>query len=395
MTVFAPETIEQAQEWVQARISAQEPFCVRGVGRHFSSQEPTTSLESTRLTRTNFFDPDDMVVGVESGMRVNALQGLLSEKDMVLPVNPWFEDSTVGGLLAANDIGPNRLNMGGLRDCIIGIEYLNGQGERVHAGGKVVKNVTGYDLCRMMLGSLGGLGVITSANFKMMPQPVAPHGLYGRFSDSTWLQNVAALHTGRLPIDWLQALSPAESGTSDWLLGIGFSGNKERRSRLEREIRALFEVPLHLLADGESHPDLPYLPGSARFTGWVSGLRRFWKLPPAHLHLMALMPTSEALNPMRFETLRTDSLRMAIHPIGGDLHFFLDSEEADSQKALINALQPILRRVQGKLVLGNAVPGIGYETLGDFAKPPGYSVAKRLKQHLDPAGVFHSAFYDL
>ena len=58
--------------------------------------------------------------------------------------------------------------MGGLRDCI-GIEYLNGRAERVYAGGKVVKNVTGYDLCRMMLGSLGGLGIITAANFKVIP----------------------------------------------------------------------------------------------------------------------------------------------------------------------------------------------------------------------------------
>ena len=107
-----------------------------------------------------------MVVGVESGMSIRTLQELLGERSMLLPVNPWFPDSSVGSVVACNDFGPNRMNMGGLRDCIIGIEYINGKGEIVHAGGKVVKNVSGYDLTRMMLGSQGGLGIITAVNFK-------------------------------------------------------------------------------------------------------------------------------------------------------------------------------------------------------------------------------------
>ena len=84
-------------------------------------------LSLSKLTATNFFDPNDMVVGVEAGVSISELQEILAEKKMVLPVNPWFGKSTLGGLLACNDIGPNRLMMGGLRDCIIGIEYLNGR----------------------------------------------------------------------------------------------------------------------------------------------------------------------------------------------------------------------------------------------------------------------------
>ena len=115
-----------------------------------------------------------MVVGVEAGMSIRTLQKMLGERNMLLPVNPWYSDSCVGSVAACNDFGPNRLFMGGLRDYIIGIEYINGKGEIVTAGGKVVKNVSGYDLTRMMLGSQGGLGVITALNFKVLPHPVDP-----------------------------------------------------------------------------------------------------------------------------------------------------------------------------------------------------------------------------
>ncbi len=398
MTRVTPSSIDEAQAWVRARLTAQQPFAIRGHHRRFHPQgatPPEAELSLSALTATNFFDPDDMVVGVEAGMTVQALQTLLGERNMLLPVNPWFPDSSIGGLLASNDIGPNRMNMGGLRDCIIGIEYLNGEGERVHAGGTVVKNVTGYDLNRMMIGSLGGLGVITSANFKVMPRPVAPHALYGRFSDSSWLHHVGDLHRARLPLDWVQALSPATSGSSEWGLGIGFSGNADRRQRLQQEIQSRFPAPLQLLADGETDPDFPVLPGTDRHTGWVASLRKHWALPDGHLHVMLLLPTAEALNPMHLTSLPQEGLHVVAHPIGADLHFFLKASEPGAQRQLLAALKSVARRVQGQLVWGSAHPDLTYTDLEERAQAPGYSLAKRLKQHLDPSGVFHAPFYEL
>ena len=407
--VFLPKTIEDAQAWLRERLAAQQPFAVRGANSRFHPQEippgppfpkggdevATPEILSTaKLTRTNFFDPDDMVVGVEAGMTVAALQALLAEQGMVLPVNPWFAESTIGAAFACNDNGPNRLNMGGFRDCVIGIEYLNGNGERVHAGGKVVKNVSGYDLCRMQIGSLGGLGVITALNFKVIPQPVAPHGLYGRFPDSTWQQRVAELHSARIPVDWIQAFAPAESGSMDWLLGIGFSGNAARQQRIEREIQTICRGDLQLVAAGETPLGLSFLPGTDRFTGWVPKLRQLWKLPAQHLHLMTLLTTSAALHPTHLESIRSEQTRMVVHPIGADLHCFLDSEDATTQREFIASLQPMLRQMQAKLVLGNAASAIGYSDLGEFAQPPGYALVQRLKRHLDPAGVFHAPFYE-
>lgn len=396
MTHAVPSSIDAAQSWVQERIRTQEPFVIRGNRTRFhptGAKSPETELHLSALTATNFFDPDDMVVGVEAGVSIQALQEQVGERNMVLPINPWFPDSSIGGLLASNDVGPNRMNMGGLRDCIIGLEYLNGEGDRVHAGGTVVKNVTGYDLNRMMLGSLGGLGVITAANFKVMPRPVAPHGLYARCPDTKWLHRVADLHRARLPLDWIQALSPLETGQADWVVGIGISGNTDRRQRLQQEIQSHFPQPLQVLAEGEASSELPYLPGTDRHTGWVASLRRQWALPEGHLHVMLLLPTSEGLNPMHLESLQQDGLHLAVHPIGADLHVFLKDPDRTAQQKLLTSLKAVGRRVQGRLVWGSAHPDLGYADLEELAQAPGYSLAQRLKQHLDPAGIFHAPFY--
>ena len=160
MSRYEPGTLKEIQSWVSSRIESQDLFRICGnCSRNLTPVSenidtiPSDILSLKNLNKTRFFDPDDMVVGVEAGMSIRTLQKMLGERNMLLPVNPWYSDSCVGSVAACNDFGPNRMFMGGLRDYIIGIEYINGKGEIVTAGGKVVKNVSGYDLTRMMLGS--------------------------------------------------------------------------------------------------------------------------------------------------------------------------------------------------------------------------------------------------
>ena len=132
--------------------------------------------------------------------------------------------------------------MGGLRDCIIGIEYLNGRAERVHAGGKVVKNVTGYDLCRMMLGSLGGLGVITAANFKVIPDLLNHMAYVVAFGilPGCWELPPCRKHGCRLTGFRRSHQPPPES--QDWILGIGISGNPEDKHVWKKSCRASSKI---------------------------------------------------------------------------------------------------------------------------------------------------------
>ena len=81
----------------------------------------------------------------------------------------------------------------------------------------------------MMLGSQGGLGVITAINFKVMPLPVEPHGMHGIFKDEAWLPQVGEIHKRRIPLDWIQALLTPDLS---WILGLGYSGNALNRNRI-------------------------------------------------------------------------------------------------------------------------------------------------------------------
>ena len=135
-------------------------------------EDPQITLRTRRLDAVHHYDAGDLTVGVGAGMTLAQLQALLAEKGQFLPVDPMLpESATIGGLLATNSFGPLKAGYGGLRDFCIGIEFATADGLVAKAGGKVVKNVAGYDLMKLLIGSYGTLGVITSANFKVFPKP--------------------------------------------------------------------------------------------------------------------------------------------------------------------------------------------------------------------------------
>jgi len=120
----------------------------------------------------------DMTVTAEAGCPVSHLQEVLAQHGQRLAVDVlWPERATIGGILAANDSGALRLRYGGLRDLIIGVTVALADGTLAASGGKVVKNVAGYDLSKLMTGSLGTLGVITQATFRVHPLPHASRTL--------------------------------------------------------------------------------------------------------------------------------------------------------------------------------------------------------------------------
>jgi glycolate oxidase FAD binding subunit len=117
-------------------------------------------------------DQANLTASVQSGCRLTALQKLLARHDQFLPFDPpHAARATVGGIVAANLNGPRRNSYGGVRDLVIGMKVVLASGERIKAGGKVVKNVAGYDMCKLFIGSLGTLGIITEATLRMAPIP--------------------------------------------------------------------------------------------------------------------------------------------------------------------------------------------------------------------------------
>jgi len=116
--------------------------------------------------------PEDMTATAQAGMTLAAFQKQLAQGGQWLPVDPPHpENLSTGSLLANNTSGPRRLGFGTIRDWLIGLAFILPDGRLVRNGGKVVKNVAGFDLCRLMVGSRGTLGIIVEATFKLLPLP--------------------------------------------------------------------------------------------------------------------------------------------------------------------------------------------------------------------------------
>ena len=398
---YSPRKSANLQAWVDNRIQQNRPFVIRGSNSRCSESDLDV-LSTRNLKEILFFDADDMVIGAQAGIRARDLQSLINQKKMFLPFNPWYPDSTIGSIVACNDSGANRMNGGGLRDSIIGIEYINGKGELVKAGGRVVKNVTGYDLSRMMLGSRGGLGVITAVNFKVLPRPPGASALYFTFTNNQWLAKVKELQEKMIPLDWVEAIS---TGSADWIVGIGFSGIDVRQKRIEKDLRAIFSGNCEVLPEGKTPGQLAVLPGQQRFFGFLPDVLRPLRLGKAYLHLYGVVSTAEMLDQTKggaplvgLHTLvgaHEGRPCAIVHPIGGDFHLIHRNESVEFQKKLLTTVKNQLENTDATLSLINSAPGLGNEYLEGFAIPKAYSLMKSLKRKLDPAAVFHAPFYEL
>jgi glycolate oxidase FAD binding subunit len=133
---------------------------------------PTVVLETHRLRMLREHTWQDMTCTVEAGCTWASLQSALAQHGQCVALDPlWPDTATVGGIVATNDSGALRLRYGGLRDLVIGMTIVLADGTVAHTGGKVVKNVAGYDLHKLMIGAFGTLGVITSVNFRLHSIP--------------------------------------------------------------------------------------------------------------------------------------------------------------------------------------------------------------------------------
>jgi len=132
------------------------------------------ALDMTALNQIPHYDPCDLTVSAEAGIPLAKLNSALNEHNQFLPLLvPWYSLSTIGGTIAAGIDSPLRQFYGTTRDFLIGAEFVDGTGHLCKSGGRVVKNVTGYDLHKLLIGSLGTLAVITRLNFRTFPAPIA------------------------------------------------------------------------------------------------------------------------------------------------------------------------------------------------------------------------------
>lgn len=162
------------QELANRVAHAPHPLRICGNGSKCPSTAPAcNSITTQALSGILEYEPSEFTITVWSGTLLKDLAETLSQHGQYLPFDPPHlqHGATVGGLIASGINGPSRLRYGGIRDSILGVRFIDGRGNVVYAGGKVVKNAAGFDLPKLLCGSWGRLGLIVEATFKVLPNP--------------------------------------------------------------------------------------------------------------------------------------------------------------------------------------------------------------------------------
>src|SRR3954453_992253 len=182
MTRFAPADLAELRDAVAAGLAAEEPIEIVGGGSKRALGRPLQTpplLDLSRLSGIRDYAPSELVLTAGAATPLAEIERTLAEAGQMLAFEPpdWRAllgtegEPTLGGALACNLSGPRRIKAGAARDHFLGFRAVSGRGESFKAGGKVVKNVTGYDLCKLMAGSYGTLAALEEVSVKVLPRP--------------------------------------------------------------------------------------------------------------------------------------------------------------------------------------------------------------------------------
>jgi glycolate oxidase FAD binding subunit len=305
-------------------------------------------MHTTQLDRVLEHSQADMVVSVEAGITLEALQAELGKAGQFLPLDPFNSPGhTIGGLLATGWTGPLRLRFGSPRDFLIGIRVALPDGHLASAGGRVVKNVSGYDLMKLHFGAMGSLGVIVAASFKVFPRPL--HDVTVETSHSSiedaWAQATRALELP-LPPSALELFSDGR------LLGR-FFGSPDAVNRMVGEL------------------------------GWTEGDVSVWKEhsrrgAESWARIAVPRPALRGI----LSTLPANSSWWA-SPGTGIAHWSFTTPSD------VREVRAAAERAHGSLVLMSASPEVANELGAWGTSAPTIEVMRRLKNVFDPGAILN------
>ncbi len=202
----ASPALARVVDRIRAAAADRQPLRIRGGGSKDFYGEPVRrgeELSTQELVGVVSYEPSELVVTVQAGTPLADLEALLAEQGQCLPFEPphFGGGATVGGMVAAGLSGPARASVGSVRDYVLGVTMVNGRGELLVFGGQVMKNVAGYDVSRLMAGSLGTLGLIAEVSLKVLPIPPAEATLRFELPQDHALQQLQAWAGQPLPLN--------------------------------------------------------------------------------------------------------------------------------------------------------------------------------------------------
>jgi glycolate oxidase FAD binding subunit len=326
------------------------------------------ALSLSRLARIVDHEPADLTLTVEAGVRLADLQALLAERGQWLPLDPpGAEGSTIGGLLATNASGPARIACGTARDLVIGMTVATAEGRLVKSGGRVVKNVAGYDMAKMHIGALGSLGVITQVSLKVAPLPKASRVLTAESDKIDGMVRLAfEVRDAALPATAVVLARPAGGPAR---LVMRFAGGQAAVSRAESETQKLAKEA------GLSVEQAPVASVEAT-TSSVAGQG-----------IVALI-SHRASEAAALIAGAPESAHIVSLPTAGSTRVGFLTASAGASSAL-EELRLRVESLSGALVL-EAAPIETRTALGVWGLPPkSIGLMRSLKQQLDPSGILN------
>ncbi|HUN64091.1 MAG TPA: FAD-binding oxidoreductase [Candidatus Sulfotelmatobacter sp.] len=412
--IVRPVSTEEAIEVV--RFARTEKLAILPLGGRSKCEVGMTpdrydiALDMTGLREIAHYDPGDLTLSVDAGMRLRELEIHLKQHGQVLPLAvPCFESATVGGSVSCGIDSALRLQYGSVRDFVIGAEFIDGTGQLCKSGGRVVKNVTGYDLHKLLIGSLGTLGVLTRVNFRTYPLPAISGGYVACFGNAQEaLVFKKAVEKSGLPLANLELFdqraarmihailarteeaSLPELEREEWCAYGSFEGSEEVVRRIGGELEKITRE------SGTGHSRIlepaedVVLGGMLRESfEWLR-----WGAPATLLCRLALPEVTEKVSTELSQLAGSLGLASAVIVRAAGIVYLGVFAETENEEA-ITALQKmatsamaIARSENGHATLLHAPLMVKRSVVGANLSQAQTGLQQRVKQAFDPSGVF-------
>jgi glycolate oxidase FAD binding subunit len=396
--VTTPSTVEDTAQIVALTQQHDLKLMMRGGGSHMNlgglPEQIDVLVKTNKLTRLLEHEAPDLTCHVEAGITLADLQTQLAKQGQRLALDPpAAAQTTIGGILATNASGPKRLRYGTARDLVIGLHVIQANGEIARSGGRVVKNVAGYDLNKLYTGSLGTLGLIAKANFKLHPIPVAERTLLLTYTNAEEaMRTTIAIMGSQLSPSAVELIDAGAANDmtdffgqnlpgNGYTLAVNFEGSKTTINRQIDELR-LIARKYNALLDND-------LEGEAQ--------ERFWQAIREHMQgtltcKAAILVSHIAPYLQHVEQIcHRHDLQASIiaHAANGILYIELRPGDAEPRLTeAIAALRLYAQEARGSLVV-ECCP-VELKRRIDIWGEPGtdFRMMQRLKQQFDPKETF-------
>jgi len=390
VAVDRPGSPEALQEAIARRVAEGHALYPQG-GRTAldyggTPRLPGVAIDTTALDQIIDYPAADMTITVQAGVTLSTLRAVLAEHHQRLPLDaPDPDRATLGGIFACNASGPRRFGAGRPRDMILGVTFATSDGNLVKGGGRVVKNVAGYDLPKLLTGSLGTLGIIAQMTLKVRPAPQAaaivllPFDSVSELGEALTRLNTSGTRPMALEIlnkPAVTRLSP-ELSEHPWLMAVGFEDNADsvawQVGRLREEIRP-------------SHPPT-VLEGADAEPLWAS-LAEFQALAEGPLSIVVGLPISQVVPVV--SGLDPSNWMVQVHAGNGIIRAHAtDAMSHEVLLAEVPRLRALAASLGGHLILPRC-PTDWKERLRVWGEPRAdWAIADKVKRALDPKGVMN------